>query len=111
MALLNSDVTAKTTVQLFNVNETESYAKIEMPDTVVYELQFVGDKVNSFGDNRVTGISSSGKIVYDNDFSNVQLTHSAIDSNDMTITANKIISRVIFMPYPLYTVTTSRLFE
>lgn len=81
VALLNSDVTAKTTVQLFNVNETESYAKIEMPDTVVYELQFVGDKVNSFGDNRVTGISSSGKIVYDNDFSNVQLTHSAIDSN------------------------------
>ena len=77
----NSDVTAKTTVQLFNVNETESYAKIEMPDTVVYELQFVGDKVNAFGDNRVTGISSSGKIVYDNDFSNVQLTHSAIDSN------------------------------
>ena len=74
-------VTAKTTVQLFNVNETESYAKIEMPDTVVYELQFVGDKVNAFGDNRVTGISSSGKIVYDNDFSNVQLTHSAIDSN------------------------------
>ena len=52
-----------------------------MPDTVVYELQFVGDKVNAFGDNRVTGISSSGKIVYDNDFSNVQLTHSAIDSN------------------------------
>lgn len=81
VALLNSDVTAKTTVQLFNVNETESYAKIEMPDTVVYELQFVGDKVNAFGDNRVTGISSSGKIVYDNDFSNVQLTHSAIDSN------------------------------
>ncbi len=25
-----------------------------MPDTVVYELQFVGDKVNAFGDNRVT---------------------------------------------------------
>ena len=81
VALLNSDVTAKTTVQLFNVNETESYAKIEMPDTVVYELQFVGDTVNAFGDNRVTGISSSGKIAYDNDFSNVQLTHSAIDSN------------------------------
>ena len=31
--------------------------------------------------------------------------------SDMTSTANKIISRVIFMPYPLYTVTTSRLFE
>lgn len=81
VALLNSDETAKTTVQLFNVNETESYAKAEMPDTVVYELQFVGDMVNAFGDNRLTGISSSGKIVYDNDFSNVQLTHSAIDSN------------------------------
>ena len=55
--------------------------KSKCPIPLVYELQFVGDKVNAFGDNRVTGISSSGKIVYDNDFSNVQLTHSAIDSN------------------------------
>lgn len=80
VALLNSDETAKTTIQLFNVNETESYAKAEMPDTIVYELQFIGDMLNAFGDNRLIGISASGKIVYENDFSNVQLTHSAIDS-------------------------------
>ena len=51
-----------------------------MPDTVVYELQFVGDKVNAVWRQQVTEFHP-GKLVYDNDFSNVQLTHSATDSN------------------------------
>lgn len=81
VALLNTDETIKTVIQLFDVNRSESYARAELPDTVVYELAFVGDKVNAFGDNRLTGISSNGEIIYDNVFDNVSLVHSAYDLN------------------------------
>ena len=50
--------------------KTESYAKIENAPIPLY-MNFSSwvIRLMRFGDNRVTGISSSGKIVYDNDFS------------------------------------------
>lgn len=87
VALLNTDSTAKTVVQLFDVNETESYSKVNIENTVVYDIKFIGDTINAFGDNRITGISIGGKIIYDNVFSDEQLTHSVMDKK-----GNKLLS-------------------
>lgn len=87
VALLNTDNNAKTTVQLFNINEKESYSKTDIENTVVFDMRFTDDIVNVFGDNRVVGISEKGKIIYNNLFDTVQLTHSAIDED-----GNKILS-------------------
>lgn len=87
VALLNTDTAAKTIIQLFNVNETESYAKMNIDDTVIFDLEFTGDILSAFGDNRIVGISARGKLIYDNAFENVQLTHSAIDDD-----GNKLLS-------------------
>ncbi|MCC8160680.1 MAG: DUF5711 family protein [Oscillospiraceae bacterium] len=81
VSLLNTDTAAKTTIQLFDINETESYEKIDVDNTVIFNIEFTDNIANCFGDNRILGISTSGKIVYDNTFSAVQLTHSAIDEN------------------------------
>lgn len=81
VALLNTENTAKTTIQLFNVNEKESYSKIDIENTVIFDMQFTGNILNAFGDNRIVGISENGKITYNNTFDDVQLTHSSIDSN------------------------------
>ncbi|MCD8180985.1 MAG: DUF5711 family protein [Firmicutes bacterium] len=81
VSLLNTDETVKTTVQLFDINETESYERIDVDDTVIFNIEFTGSIANCFGDNRILGISTGGKIVYDNTFSGVQLTHSAIDGD------------------------------
>ena len=87
VSLLNTDVTAKSTIQLFDVNKTESYAKTDIDDTVIFDMEFTGDTLSAFGDNRIVGISSGGKIIYDNTFENAQLTHSAIDDK-----GNKLLS-------------------
>ena len=87
VSLLNTEVTAKTVIQLFNVNETESYAKVDINDTVIFDMEFTGDTLSAFGDNRIVGISAKGKIIYDNTFENVQLTHCAIDDD-----GNKLLS-------------------
>lgn len=85
VALLNTDTTVKSIVSLFDVNQTESYAKIDIADTVIFNMQFVGNTLNAFGDNRLTGISESGKIIYDNIFSDVALTHSAMDERGVKL--------------------------
>lgn len=79
VALLNTEQTVKSVLQLFDMNETQSYAQAEMEDTAVYDVRFTGNIVTAFGDNRVMGIKDSGKIIYDNVFADVQLTHSSAD--------------------------------
>ncbi|MCH5210364.1 MAG: hypothetical protein J1F01_05300 [Oscillospiraceae bacterium] len=87
VALLNTDTYAKSVIHLFNVNETDSYAKIDVDNTVVFDVEFTGDTLNVTGDNRIIGVSAAGKLLYDNTFENVQLIHSAIDEK-----GNKILS-------------------
>ena len=87
VSLLNTDVTAKSTIQLFDVNKTESYAKVDIDNTVIFDMEFTGDTLSAFGDNRIVGISAGGRILYDSIFENAQLTHSAIDDK-----GNKLLS-------------------
>lgn len=87
VATLNTENTVGTTVQLFDVNKTDSYAKLDIAGTVVFDMEFTGDLLTAFGDNRITGISAGGRLLYDNAFESEQLTHSAIDAN-----GNKLLS-------------------
>ena len=87
VALLNTDTSVKSTIQLFNVNETSSYAKTDVDNTVIFDVEFTGNTLSAFGDNRIIGLSSAGKLLYDSTFESVRLTHSAIDDN-----GNKLLS-------------------
>jgi len=87
VSLLNTESNVKSTVQLFDVNKTQSYASIDVNDTVIFDLEFTGNIVNAFGDNRIVGIAENGNVVYDNTFTDVQLTHSAMDTK-----GNKLLS-------------------
>lgn len=85
VALLNTDTQAKTVIQLFDVNRADSYARAEVEDTVVYDMQFTGDMLTAFGDNRLVTLTASGKLIKNNLFSDMQLTHSAMDRNGTKI--------------------------
>lgn len=87
VSLLNSDTTVGSVIQLFDVNKTESDARIAVDDTVVFNLKFIGDLLCGFGDNRIVGISAGGRVVYNQIFESEQLTHCAIDDN-----GNKLLS-------------------
>lgn len=88
VSLLNTDNTVGSIIQLFDINKSESYAKLNIDDTVIFDIKFTGNILNAFGDNRIAGISESGKLIYDNGFdASLQLTHSAMDGK-----GNKLIS-------------------
>lgn len=81
VALLNTDSTVKSSVLLFDINKTDSYSKTDIDNSVVFDIKFTDNTANCFSDNRITGISDSGKIIYDNVFDNMQVTHSSIDED------------------------------
>ncbi|NDO18318.1 hypothetical protein FMM68_01360 [Lachnospiraceae bacterium MD329] len=87
VSLLNTDVTVGSVIMLFDVNKTESDAKIAFDDTVIFNMHFIGDLLCGFGDNRIIGITAGGRVVYNQSFENEQLTHCAIDTS-----GNKLVS-------------------
>lgn len=84
VSVLNADTTAKSVIQFFNINETQSYAQVNAEDTVMFDLRFIGGNLTAFGDNRLTVLSDKGGVISDNDLTNYQLTHSAIDDSGNT---------------------------
>ncbi len=79
VALLNTDDTVKSTVQLFNMNETESYAQAIFEDTILFDIKFTGDSVETFGDNAISSLTADGELIYDKRFDSAEFVHYGID--------------------------------
>jgi len=79
----------KSSIQFFNVKETESYKKVVIPDTVVFKTEFTGETLNVFGDNRVIGLSTDGGIEWDETY-----TDDAISAAEMDERGNKAVLSV-----------------
>lgn len=80
VALLNTEVKAKSVVQLFDVNQTQSYSQISIDDTVIYNVEFSGSMLTAFGDNRLVTFTDGGKVITDITLTDGELCHSAMDS-------------------------------
>lgn len=85
VSLLNTEASAKSIIQFFDINETQSRAQVNAEDTVMYDLRFVGNTLTAFGDNRLAVLSADGGVVADNDLTSCQLTHSAMDDSGNTV--------------------------
>ena len=79
VALLNTETTATSVIQFFNIKEEQSYAQVNAENTVMFDLCFNGSTLTAFGDNRLAALSDKGGVISDNDLTNFQITHSAAD--------------------------------
>ncbi len=72
-------------IQLFNIDEEESYKTFEIPGTAVFKLEFVGETLNVFGNNRFVGLSVHGSVIWD------ELADGVACAFDMDSKGNKVI--------------------
>lgn len=86
VALLNTDDKVKSTIQLFDMKETESYAQAIFEDTILFDIDFTGDTVSAFGDNCIAGLTSDCRLIYDKRFDNADFIHYGADAE-----GNKIL--------------------
>ena len=81
VALLNTENGAKSRVQLFDITKGESTAETVFENSVVFDVDFLGEVLNVFADDKVCGVSQRGKILWEADYSERKLIHTRADSS------------------------------
>lgn len=75
----------KSIVQFFNIDEKESYKTVEIPGSAVFKLEFTGETLNVFANNRLIGLSVHGAIVWD------ELPDGILCAYDLDSQGNKVV--------------------
>lgn len=84
-SLLNTDGKVKSTVMLFNINKKDSYASADFDDTILFDVRFADETLNAFGDNSMIGMDTSGNVLFDKRFDDVEVTNYATDDKGTKI--------------------------
>ena len=85
-ALLNTDNTVRSAVYLFDIKQSDSYARREFSDSLVYKVDFKGNDLNVFADNALIGMKHSGREIYRIDFGDSDVTRTSLsDEGDKLV--------------------------
>lgn len=81
VALLNTDDTVKSTVEIFDITRENARAQADFSDTILFDIEYFGNDISVFGDNSIAKVKSNGKIVYDLRFDDANLFHYTYDGD------------------------------
>ncbi len=65
VGFINAKEDIKGSIQFFNIDEEECYKTVEIPSSVVFKLNYIGETLNVFCDNRLIGLSVHGSVLWD----------------------------------------------
>ncbi len=68
VSLLNTDVGADSLITCLDVNGKEKYRTENFSNSIIFELEFDGEKLNAIADNKCVGISKAGKVIWEYDY-------------------------------------------
>ncbi len=68
---MDSGVTSK--VATFNISSGEKKAETEFKNSIVYDVEFLGDVINVFADDKVVGLSEKCKIFWEEEYKEKKL--------------------------------------
>lgn len=81
ISLLNTDEGADSFVTSITVNGKEKYKTDLFKNTVIFDVEYAGETLNAFSENGVRGISSGGKILWENVYTDKTLSKRMMDKN------------------------------
>ena len=62
-------------VQIFDISKGESTAEQTFTGSVVYDVDFLGEVLNVFADDKICGMSQRGKILWESAYTERKLIH------------------------------------
>lgn len=73
VALLDTETATSSKIYFFDISKSDVDEKIDIADTLVFDIAFDGDVLNAFADNKILGVSGNGKIkwTYDSEGKNM----------------------------------------
>ncbi len=81
VSLLNTDSGADSFITCFGVDGKTKYKTDNFKDSLIFDLEYCGDRLNAIADSRCVGINKRGKILWDYSFENKLLKNYAIAKN------------------------------
>lgn len=81
VALLNTESTAKSSVYLFDMRKTESYAKQEFDGSIIYKVDFKDKDLTVLADNAFVGMKLNGKITNRIDYGESEVTRVSVSDD------------------------------
>ena len=81
VSLLNTDVGADSLITCFDVNGKEKYRTENFSNSIIFDVEFNGEKLNAIADNKCVGLSKIGKILWEFDYSGRVLKNYDIAEN------------------------------
>ncbi len=80
-ALLNTDDTVSSQINIFDITKTDPVASVEFDNTLIFNLYYRGKNIYAFGDNTAIALSSVGEKKFELKFEEAELLHSSISEN------------------------------
>lgn len=81
ISLLNTDVGADSVIACLDVNGKELYRTDNFSNSLIFDLEYNGEKLNAIADNKCFGISAKGKILWEYDYEDRLLVNYDIAQN------------------------------
>lgn len=81
VSLLNTESGAKSRVLIFDIKSGKNTSECTLENSVVFDVDFLGEVLNVFADDKVCGISQRGKILWEADYSERKLMRSRADNS------------------------------
>ncbi len=75
VAMLNTDSGADSFITCLGVDGETKYRTDTVSDSIIYDIEYDGELLNAFADNKCLGVSKSGKITWNYDFGGKRLYH------------------------------------
>ena len=73
VAFLNTENGADSVVDIFEISNGERERRVDFKNSIAFDVNFLGDVLNVITDNKISGISQRGKVLWESDYSERKL--------------------------------------
>ncbi len=75
VSLLATDTGANSVIEIFDISKGEKEGETTFEGSVVFDVDFLGEVLNVFADNKIAGLSQKAKLLWEVDYSSRKLLH------------------------------------
>lgn len=87
VSLLNTDVGADSVITCLDVNGKEKYRTENFSNSIIFDLEYDGEKINAIADDKCIGLSKNGKILWEYDY-----LGRTLKNYDIAVNGSKILA-------------------
>ena len=81
VSLMNTEQGADSIVSFFEISNGERIAEVPFKNSIVFDVEFLGEILNVYADNKVVGVSQKGKILWESVYDEKKLLSYTDEDN------------------------------